>query len=174
MENLKLYLPRVEKCPNISFQMRLLSFLISLVIGFTLSVFAIFQLSYPIAHYRTFSLWYSLSNIIFLISTFILIGPKENYVKLLSEELYTKSVILAGSILLAFLFGLITSSKIVNLFFDLVQFCSFLVFIYYYIPLIKIKIANNEEEYQNENNINDNNFNENNVENNNNDNYLIN
>ena len=120
MENLKLYLPKVEKCPNISFQMKLLSFLICLVLGFTLTVFAIFQLSYPKAHYRTFSLWYSLNNIIFLISTFILIGPKENYVKLLSEELYTKSVILSGSILLAFLFGLLTTSKIVNLFFDLV------------------------------------------------------
>ena len=172
MENLKLYLPRVEKCPNISFQMKLLSFLICLVLGFTLSVFAIFQLSYPKAHYRTFSLWYSLNNIIFLISTFILIGPKENYVKLLSEELYTKSVILSGSILLAFLFGLLTTSKIVNLFFDLVQFCSFIVFIFYYIPSIKIKNINTEEEYQNENNINDNNINENNNDINNN--YLMN
>ena len=172
MENLKLYLPKVEKCPNISFQMKLLSFLICLVLGFTLSVFAIFQLSYPKAHYRTFSLWYSLNNIIFLISTFILIGPKENYVKLLSEELYTKSVILSGSILLAFLFGLLTTSKIVNLFFDLVQFCSFIVFIFYYIPSIKIKNINTEEEYQNENNINDNNINENNNDINNN--YLMN
>ena len=171
MENLKLYLPKVEKCPNISFQMKLLSFLICLVLGFTLTVFAIFQLSYPKAHYRTFSLWYSLNNIIFLISTFILIGPKENYVKLLSEELYTKSVILSGSILLAFLFGLLTTSKIVNLFFDLVQFCSFIVFIFYYIPSIKIKNINNKEEYQNENNINDNNINENNNEINNN--YLM-
>ena len=172
MENLKLYLPKVEKCPNISFQMKLLSFLICLVLGFTLTVFAIFQLSYPKAHYRTFSLWYSLNNIIFLISTFILIGPKENYVKLLSEELYTKSVILSGSILLAFLFGLLTTSKIVNLFFDLVQFCSFIVFIFYYIPSIKIKNINTEEEYQNENNINDNNINENNNDINNN--YLMN
>ena len=172
MENLKLYLPIVEKYHNISFKIILISFLICLVIGFTLSVFAIFQLSYPIAHYRTFSLWYSLSNIIFLISTFILIGPKENYVKLLSEELYTKSVILSGSILLAFLFGLLTTSKIVNLFFDLVQFCSFIVFIFYYIPSIKIKNINTEEEYQNENNINDNNINENNNDINNN--YLMN
>ena len=172
MENLKLYLPKVEKCPNISFQMKLLSFLICLVLGFTLTVFAIFQLSYPKAHYRTFSLWYSLNNIIFLISTFILIGPKENYVKLLSEELYTKSVILSGSILLAFLFGLLTTSKIVNLFFDLVQFCSFIVFIFYYIPSIKIKNINTEEEYQSENNINDNNINENNNDINNN--YLMN
>ena len=172
MENLKLYLPKVEKCPNISFQMKLLSFLICLVLGFTLTVFAIFQLSYPKAHYRTFSLWYSLNNIIFLISTFILIGPKENYVKLLSEELYTKSVILSGSMLLAFLFGLLTTSKIVNLFFDLVQFCSFIVFIFYYIPSIKIKNINTEEEYQNENNINDNNINENNNDINNN--YLMN
>ena len=172
MENLKLYLPKVEKCPNISFQMKLLSFLICLVLGFTLTVFAIFQLSYTKAHYRTFSLWYSLNNIIFLISTFILIGPKENYVKLLSEELYTKSVILSGSILLAFLFGLLTTSKIVNLFFDLVQFCSFIVFIFYYIPSIKIKNINTEEEYQNENNINDNNINENNNDINNN--YLMN
>ena len=172
MENLKLYLPKVEKCPNISFQMKLLSFLICLVLGFTLTVFAIFQLSYPKAHYRTFSLWYSLNNIIFLISTFILIGPKENYVKLLSEELYTKSVILSGSILLAFLFGLLTTSKIVNLFFDLVQFCSFIVFIFYYIPSITIKNINTEEEYQNENNINDNNINENNNDINNN--YLMN
>ena len=148
MENLKLYIPKVEKCPNISFQMRLLSFLICLVIGFTLSVFAIFQLSYPIVHYRTFSLWYSLSNIIFLISTFILIGPKENYVKLLSEELYTKSVILSGSILLAFLFGLLTTSKIVNLFFDFLQFCSLLVFVYTYIPVIIRKTNNNENEQE--------------------------
>ena len=172
MERLRLYLPPVQKCPNISFTMKLLSFLICLVLGFTLSVFAIFQLSYPKAHYRTFSLWYSLNNIIFLISTFILIGPKENYVKLLSEELYTKSVILSGSILLAFLFGLLTTSKIVNLFFDLVQFCSFIVFIFYYIPSIKIKNINTEEEYQNENNINDNNINENNNDINNN--YLMN
>ena len=172
MENLKLYLPKVEKCPNISFQMKLLSFLICLVLGFTLTVFAIFQLSYPKAHYRTFSLWYSLNNIIFLISTFILIGPKENYVKLLSEELYTKSIILSSSILLTFLFGLLTTSKIVNLFFDLVQFCSFIVFIFYYIPSIKIKNINTEEEYQNENNINDNNINENNNDINNN--YLMN
>ena len=156
MENLKLYLPKVEKCPNISFQMRVLSFLICLTLGFTLSVFSIFQLTYPFAHYRTFSLWYSLSNIIWLISTFLLIGPKENYIKLLSDELYTKTVILSGSILFGFIFGLMTSSKVINLFFDFVQFCSLIVFSYYYVTSLKTKNIN-EEEYQNENNFNENN-----------------
>ena len=156
MENLKLYLPKVEKCPNISFQMRVLSFLICLTLGLTLSAFSIFQLTYPLAHYRTFSLWYSLSNIIWLISTFLLIGPKENYIKLLSDELYTRTVILSGSILLGFLFGLMTSSKAINLFFDFVQFCSLIVFSYYYVNSLKTK-NNNIEEFQNENNINENN-----------------
>ena len=161
MENLKLYLPKVEKCPNISFQMRVLSFLICLTLGFTLSAFSIFQLTYPLAHYRTFSLWYSLSNIIWLISTFLLIGPKENYIKLLSDELYTKTVILSGSILLGFLFGLMTSSKAINLFFDFVQFCSLIVFSYYYVSSLKMK-NNNIEELQNENNVDENNNDSNN------------
>ena len=156
MENLKLYLPKVEKIPNITFQMRVLSFLICLTLGFILSAFSIFQLTYPLAHYRTFSLWYSLSNIIWLISTFLLIGPKENYIKLLSEELCTKTVILSGSILFGFIFGLMTSSKVINLFFDFVQFCSLIVFSYYYVTSLKTRNINGEE-YQNENNFNENN-----------------
>ena len=148
MEKLKIYLPPVQKCPNISFTMKLISFLICFILGFILTVFSIIQLTYPIAHYKTFSLWYSLSNIIWLISTFILIGPKENYTKLLSAELYTKSIILSGSIILGFLFGIMTSSKAINLFFDFVQFCSLLVFSYTYIPVIIRKQVNNEEELQ--------------------------
>ena len=141
MENLKLYLPKVEKCPNISFQMRVLSFLICLTLGFTLSAFSIFQLTYPLAHYRTFSLWYSLSNIIWLISTFLLIGTKENYIKLLSDELYTKTVILSGSILFGFLFGLMTSSKAINLFFDLKILYKYLVFLTQEFIFISVAIA---------------------------------
>ena len=45
-----------------------------------------------------------LSNIIFLISTFILIGPKENYIKLLSDELYSKSLIFISTTILGFIF----------------------------------------------------------------------
>ena len=163
MEKLKLYLPSVEKCPNLSFQMRLLSILICLIIGFSLTAFSIIQLSYPIPHYRTFSLWYSLSNIILLISTFILLGPKENYAKLLSDELYSKSIILTGSILLGFIFGLLTTSKTVNLLFDFLQFFSLIVFSFAYISSLRKKNIN-VDEYQNENNMNDNNNN----------NYLIN
>ena len=163
MEKIKLYLPGVEKCPNISFQMRILSILICLVLGFIISSLSIFQLTYPLTHYRTFSLWYSLSNIIWFISTFILIGPKENYIKLLSDELFTKTVFLTGSIIFGFIFGLMTSSKMINLFFDFLQFCSLIVFCFYYIPSLKIKNIN-KEEYRNENDINENN----------NDNYLMN
>ena len=163
MEKIKLYLPGVEKCPNISFQMRILSILICLVLGFIISTLSILQLTYPLPHYRTFSLWYSLSNIIWFISTFILIGPKENYIKLLSDELFTKTVFLTGSIIFGFIFGLMTSSKMINLFFDFLQFCSLIVFCFYYIPSLKIKNIN-KEEYRNENNINENN----------NDNYLMN
>ena len=150
MEKLKIYLPPVEKCPNISFTMKLLSFLICLVLGFILTVLSIIQITYPIAHYRTFSLWYSLSNIIWLISTFILIGPKENYTKLLSDELYTRSVILSCSIILGFFFGILTSSKFINLFFDFFQFGALLVFCYSYIPVIirKTNTKDNEEELQ--------------------------
>ena len=172
MERLRLYLPPVQKCPNISFTMKLLSFLICLVLGFTLTAFSIIQLTYPIAHYRTFSLWYSLSNLIWLISTFILIGPKENYTKLLSEELYTKSIILSGFVILAFLIGILTSSKGINLFFDFLQFCSLLVFVYTYIPVIIRKTNNNENEQELQENNNYDNSN-NNYDNSNN-NYLMN
>ena len=161
MEKLKLYLPPVEKCPNISFQMKLLSFLICLVIGFFLTAFSIFQLTYPLPHYRTFSLWYSLSNIIWLISTFILIEPKENYAKLLSDELYVKSIIFSGSIIFGFIFGILTTSKIINLFFDFLQFGTLIVFCFSYIPSITKKKVNMEEELQNENDVNNNNINNN-------------
>ena len=156
MEKLKDYLPKIEKCPNISFSMKLISFLTCLMIGFLFTALSIVQLAYPIPHYRTFSLWYSLSNMIWLISTFILIGPKENYAKLLSDELYSKSVILTGSIILGFIFGIITTSKIINLFFDFLQFFILIYFSVFYISNLKNSNneANNVEEYQYENNNN--------------------
>ena len=160
MEKLKLYLPNVEKCPNISFTMRVLSFLICLILGFVLTTFSIVQLAYPRAHYRTFSLWYSLSNLILLISTFILLGPKENYSILLSDVFYNKSVVLTGSILFGFIFGILTSNKTINLFFDFVQFFALIVFSFTYISTLKNKNINaSEDEFNNENNnnnINDN------------------
>ena len=155
MEKIKLYLPSVDKCPKISFQMRLLSFLICLIIGFSLTSLSIFQLTYTLPHYRTFSLWYSLSNIIFLISTFILIGPKENYIKLLSDELYSKSLIFISTTILGFIFGLMTGSKVVNLLFDFLEFCSLVFFCFSFISSFKEKNINIED-YQNENNVNDN------------------
>ena len=154
MEKIKAFLPPIDKCPNINFSTRIFSFLVCLVIGFIFTALSIAQLTYPIAHYRNFSLWYSLSNMIWLISTFIIIGPKENYTKLLSDDLYSKSIFLTGSIILGFIFGILTTSKIINLIFDFLQFFSLHFFSFFYISNINTNKndSNNIEELQYENN----------------------
>ena len=93
---------------------------------------------------------------IWLISTFIIIGPKENYTKLLSDDLYSKSIFLTGSIILGFIFGILTTSKIINLIFDFLQFFCLLFFSFFYISNININKndSNNIEELQYENNNN--------------------
>ena len=134
MDKIKNFLPSPEKCPNISFNMRLASYLICLIVGFitiTLSITKLFI--YKVPHYRSFALWYTLSNIIWLISIFILIGPREHYRKMISDELLIKSIALTFSIFISLLFGFLTSSKIVNLFFSLLQFLSIIVFTYSYL-----------------------------------------
>ena len=117
MDRIKTFLPPVEKCPNISFTMRLFSYLVCLTIGFIMTVMSISELCfYPAPHYRSFSLWYCLSNIIWLISTFILVGPRDFYKKMLSDELYTKSVVLTFFIIISLLLGFLTSSKGIHIF----------------------------------------------------------
>ena len=154
MDKIKDFLPPVEKCPDISFTMRLASYLICLIVGFIMTVVSINKLcSYDVAHYRSFALWYTLSNIVWFISSFILIGPKSHYKKLISDQLVTKFIVLVGSIVLGLLFGFLTSSKFINIFFSIVQFCSIIILAYSYQT-----VPNNnttevmENSYQNENN----------------------
>ena len=153
MDRIKTYLPPIEKCPYISFNMRLASYLVCLIIGFIMTVMSISELCFHNApHYRCFSLWYCLSNIIWLISTFILVGPREFYKKMLSDELYTKSVVLIFFLIMSLLLGFLTSSKGVNIFFALLQFCSIIVFSFSYISLSQKKNTDNvENPYQNNN-----------------------
>jgi len=133
MDKIKDFLPPVEKCPDISFTMRLASYLICLIVGFIMTVVSINKLcSYHAAHYRSFALWYTLSNIVWFISTFILIGPKSHYKKLISDQLITKFIVLVGSIILGLLFGFLTSSKFINILFSIVQFCSIIILTYSY------------------------------------------
>ena len=155
MDKLKPFLPPVEKCPNISFTMRLFSYLVCLVVGFIMVVTSICELFlYNTPHYRSFALWYTLSNIIWLISTFILIGPREHYRKLIGDELYAKSIILIFFIILGLLFGFLTSSKGINIFLSILQFISVIVFNYSYLFLSnKRNTENIENEYQNNNNL---------------------
>ena len=154
MDKIKDFLPPVEKCPDISFTMRLASYLICLIVGFIMTVVSINKLcSYHIAHYRSFALWYTLSNIVWFISTFILIGTKSHYKKLISDQLVTKFIVLVCSIILGLLFGFLTSSKFINIFFSIVQFCSIIILAYSYQT-----VPNNnttevmENSYQNQNN----------------------
>ena len=152
MDRIKTFLPPVEKCPYISFTMRLFSYLVCIVLGFIMTVMSISELCfYQTPHYRNFSLWYSLSNIVWLISTFILYEPKEHYKKLLSDELYIKSIILTFFIVLNLLLGFLTSSKGINIFLSLLQFCSVVVFAYSYLtlPPQNASSENTENPYQN-------------------------
>ena len=153
MDRIKTFLPPVEKCPNISFTMRLFSYLVCLTIGFIMTVMSISELCfYPAPHYRSFSLWYCLSNIIWLISTFILVGPRDFYKKILSDELYTKSMVLTCFIIISLLLGFLTSSKGIHIFFALLQFCSLIVFTYTYLTLSPGRNSDNiENTYQNNN-----------------------
>ena len=153
MDRIKTFLPPVEKCPNISFTMRLFSYLFCLTIGFIMAVMSISELCfYPVPHYRSFSLWYCLSNIIWLISTFILVGPRDFYKKMLSNELYTKAVVLTFFIIISLLLGFFTSSKGIHIFFALLQFCSLIVFTYTYLTLSPSRNSDNiENTYQNNN-----------------------
>ena len=149
MEKLKDFLPPIDKCPLISFNMRLFSYLFCILIGFITTAMSIGQLFlYNAPHYRTFNLWYTLSNIIWLISTFILFEPRENYRKMLSDELYTKSIILTGLILLSLLTGFFVPSKEINIFFSFLQFCSVLNYAYSYSSL-NDKIQTNAENPKN-------------------------
>ena len=155
MDKIKTFLPSVEKCPNISFNMRLFSYLVCLILGFimvTTSISKLFFHNTP--HYRSFALWYTLSNIIWLISTFILIGPRDHYRKIISDALYTKSIILTFSIILSLLLGFLTSSKGVNIFLSIFQFGSVIVFNYSYLFLSNNSNTENiDNSYQNNNNL---------------------
>ena len=153
MDKIKTYLPPIEKCPILSFTMRLFSYLICLIVGFIMTVMSISELCfYDFPHYRIFALWYSLSNIIWLISTFILVEPRENYKRVLSEELYTKFIILCFFIILSLLLGFLASSKGVNIFLSLLQFGSVLAFAFSYITYSPNKASENlDNPYQNNN-----------------------
>ncbi len=143
MERIKIYLPSVDKCPTISFTMKLFSYLVCLALGFFMIVMSLNELCFhKVAHYRSFALWYTLSNIVWLISIFILLGPKELYTKLLSDDFYTQFIILVGFIALSLFFGFVTSSKGVNIFFSVLQFLSIVVFTYTY--LTKYNKSNSE------------------------------
>ena len=150
MERIKIYLPSVDKCPTISFTMKLFSYLLCLVVGFFMIVMSLNELCFhKVAHYRSFALWYTLSNIVWIISIFILLGPKELYKKVLLDDFYTQFIILVGFIILSLLFGFITSSKGVNIFFSLLQFLSIIVFTYTYLTkLNKNPSENIENTYQ--------------------------
>ena len=153
MDRIKLFLPHEDKCPNISFTMKIISSLICLILGIIMTILAISALClHPTPHYRIFCLWYTLSNIIWLIFSFILFGPKEYYRKMLSDELYTQSVVLVLFIIISFLFGLLTVSKGMNIFFSLLQFCSIIYFNYSYLTLPpKLEKEKLENPYQNNN-----------------------
>ena len=153
MDKIKTFLPPIEKCPIISFTMRLFSYLVCLILGFIMTVMAISELCfYDFPHYRNFALWYSLSNIIWLISTFILVEPRENYKRVLSEELDTKFIILCFFIILSLLLGFLASSKGVNIFLSLLQFGSVLAFAFSYITYSPNKESDNiDNPYQNNN-----------------------
>ena len=152
MDKIKTFLPPVEKCPNISFNMRLFSYLVCLIIGFIMVITSISELFFhDKPHYRSFALWYTLSNIIWLISSFILVGPKEHYQKMLSDELYTKSIILTFFVILSFISGLLTSSMGVNIFLCLLQFCSIIIFTYSYLSLSNNKNSENLDNTYHEN-----------------------
>lgn len=135
MDRIKTFLPPEDKCPNISFTMKIISCLVCLILGFIMTILSVNALFSPIPHYRTFALWYTLSDIIWLIFSFILFGPREYYRKMISDDLYTQSVILSFFIIFSFLFGLLTASKGLNIFFSLLQFCSILYFNYSYLTL---------------------------------------
>ena len=154
MERLKLYLPSEEKCPIISFTMKLFSYLVCLILGFFMTVMSLNELCFhKDAYYRSFALWYTLSNLVWLISTFILIGPKEHYKRMLSDDLYTKSFVLICFMILSLFFGFVTSSKGVNIFLSLLQFCSILFFNYSYLITFNKKPTENvENHYLNNNN----------------------
>ena len=151
MDKIKNFLPPVEKCPDLSFTMRLISYLICLIVGFILTIVSIDKLCFhPVAYYRSFALWYTLSNVVWLISTFILVGPKNHYIKLISDELSTKFIVLICSIILGLLFGFLTSSKFINIVLSIVQFCSIIVLTYSYNSLISYKPPEtNQNPYQN-------------------------
>ena len=153
MDKIKTFLPPVEKCPNISFNMRLFSYLVCLIIGFIMVITSISELFFhDKPHYRSFALWYTLSNIIWLISSFLLNGPREYYRKMISDELYTKSIILVFFIVLSLLLGFLTSSKGINIFLSILQFCSIIVFTFSYLTLSNNPNTENiENSYHNNN-----------------------
>ena len=105
MDRIKTFLPPEDKCPNISFTMKIISCLVCLILGFIMTILSANALFSTIPHYRIFALWYTLSNIIWLIFSFILFGPREYYRKMISDDLYTQSVILSFFIIFSFLFS---------------------------------------------------------------------
>ena len=155
MDKIKTFLPSIEKCPNISFTMRLFSYLVCLVVGFIMVITSISKLFLQnTPHYRSFALWYTLSNILWLISTFILIGPRDHYRKIISDDLLTKFIILCAFIILSLLLGFLTSSKGINIFLSILQFSSVIVFNYSYLFLSNNRSTENiDNSYQNNNNL---------------------
>ena len=154
MEKIRSFFPSEEKCPVISFQLGALAYLVCFIIGILTTLMSIYHLIFTVKpHYQSFNLWYTINNLVWFISTFILIGPKSHYIKIKSNQLFPNTVCLMSSIFLSFLFGFLTSSKLINIFFSIFQFGSIVVFTYSYFTLQikKTQISNNDNVYENNN-----------------------
>ncbi|CAK63151.1 unnamed protein product (macronuclear) [Paramecium tetraurelia] len=119
-------------CPKLSYQQRLWGFLICSGIGWFLEFCAF--ISFFQGNGKEFAIIFSIGNLVAIMSTLFLSGPKDQCKKMADKSRLISTIIFFSTLIVTLVLAFATDLTFLTLLMTLVQFCAYVWYVLSFIP----------------------------------------